>query len=107
MSFTAGAVLSAYAMGGIGSVIGAGSKAIGLTGALQKGAVATGGLIDDAGFAIRSLTNKSLLGGNLPEFALNQMQNTGRISKAANALKGASQAFAGTEKISAIGNAAA
>ena len=107
MSFTAGAILSAYAMGGLGTALGAGSKAIGLTGALQKGAVATGGFIDDAGFAVRSLANKSLLGGNLPEFALNQMQNAGRISKAANTLKGASQAFTGAEKLKSLGNAVA
>ena len=107
MSFTAGAILSAYAMGGIGSAIGAGSKAIGLTGALQKGAVAAGSFIDDAGMAARSLANKSLLGGNLPEFALNQMQSAGRISKAANTLKGASQAFNGSEKILSLNNAAA
>lgn len=107
MSFTVGAILSAYAMGGIGSVIGAGSKAIGLTGALQKGAVAAGSFIDDAGMAARSLANKSLLGGNLPEFALNQMQSAGRISKAANTLKGASQAFNGSEKILSLNNAAA
>lgn len=107
MSFTAGAILSAYAMGGIGSAIGAGSKAIGLTGALQKGAVAAGSFIDDAGMAARSLANKSLLGGNLPEFTLNQMQSAGRISKAANTLKGASQAFNGSEKILSLDNAAA
>ena len=107
MSFTAGAILSAYALGGLGTALGVGSKAIGLTGALQKGAVATGGFIDDVGFAARSLANKSLLGGNLPEFALNQMQNAGRISKAANTLKGASQAFTGAEKIKALGNAVA
>ena len=36
MSFTVGAVLSAYAMGGIGSLLGAGSEAVGLTGAVTK-----------------------------------------------------------------------
>ena len=57
--------------------------------------------------AIVNSANKSLLGGNLPEFALNEMQNAGRISKVANTLKGASQAFNGSEKISALGNAVA
>ena len=74
---------------------------------MTQGAVKIGGFVDDAGLAARNLANKSLLGGNLPEFALNEMQSVGRISKVANTLKGASQAFNGSEKISALGNAAA
>ena len=107
LSFVAGAVLASGGVGLLGKGLNYLSKASGLTNKFIQGAVKTGGFVDDVGLAARNLANKSLLGGNLPEFALNQMQNTGRISKVANTLKGASQAFNGSEKISALGNAAA
>ena len=107
LSFVAGAILASGGVGFLFKGLNYLSKASGLTNKIMQGAVKTGSLIDDAGLAARNLANKSILGGNLPEFALNQMQNTGRISKVANTLKGASQAFNGSEKISALGNSVA
>ena len=107
LSFVAGAILASGGVGFLFKGLNYLSKASGLTNKIMQGAVKTGSFIDDAGLAARNLANKSILGGNLPEFALNQMQNTGRISKVANTLKGASQAFNGSEKISALGNAVA
>ena len=107
LSFVAGAVLASGGIGLLGKGLNYLSKASGLTNKVMQGAVKVGGFIDDAGLATRNIANKSLLGGNLPEFALTQMQNTGRISKVANTLKGASQAFNGSEKMSTLGNAVA
>ena len=89
MSFTAGAVLSAYAMGGLGSLVGAGSKAIGITGALEKGI--------------------SSIGEGLSKVNTNMIEGFGQakwLSNAANTLKGASSAFTGSEAIGAAVNAA-
>ena len=107
LSFVAGAVLASGGVGLLGKGLNYLSKASGLTNKLTQGAVKVGGFIDDAGLAARNLANKSLLGGNLPEFALSEMQSAGRISKVANTLKGASQAFKGGENISQLGNAVA
>ena len=89
MSFTAGAVLSAYAMGGIGSLVGVGSKAVGLTGALEKGI--------------------SSIGEGLSKVNTNMIEGFGQakwLSNAANTLKGASSAFTGSEAMGAAANAA-
>lgn len=107
MSFVAGAVLASGGVGLLGKGLNYLSKASGLTNKLMQGAVKAGEFIDDAGFAARNLANKSILGGSLPEFAVAEMQNAGRISKVANTLKGASQAFKGGENISQLGNAVA
>jgi hypothetical protein len=116
MSFTAGAILSAYALGGIGSLIGAGSKAVGLAGSAMKVAEETGELTSKAGLLNRGisaigkgLSKVSAFSDEASNAALFSKNEFGfgekLLSKTANTLKGASSAFDGTESTQALANA--
>ena len=83
LSFVAGAILASGGVGLLGKGLNYLSKASGLTNKVMQGAVKAGEILEDVGAGSQ------------------------RISKVANTLKGASQAFKGGENISQLGNAVA